>query len=115
MQKELKNIESILLRIEQVVLVAYSDRLTAEMLQDYTNRITLESPVDEGIAVYREEDLVTISYAMVELRVSRWKIDKMRDEKQLTTIKQGGKRSVRLIKAEVEAAKLWYSMRKGKI
>lgn len=115
MQEELKNIESILLRIEQVFLVVYSDRLTAAMLQEQQNNPALETKGEEQVTAYKEEELVTISYAMVELKVSRWKIDKMREEKQLRTIRQGEKRPVRLIKSEVEAAKLWYSMKKGKI
>lgn len=74
-----------------------------------------DSEPEEAVVAYTEEELVTISYAMVELRFSRWKIDKMRDSKELTTVYKDGNRNVRLIKAEVEAAKIWYARRKGRI
>lgn len=62
---------------------------------------------------YTESELMTVDEACRELLISRWKLTDMRNKGQLTTIERG--RSVRLIRAEVEAAKLWYSIPKGKI
>src|SRR5690606_34271406 len=67
----------------------------------------------EQVISYREDELMTVKEAMAELRISRWKIDDMRDKGQLTTIDRGSR--VRLIKEEVQAAKIWYSVPKGKI
>ncbi|HLT87962.1 MAG TPA: hypothetical protein VKZ57_10245 [Sphingobacterium sp.] len=65
------------------------------------------------IEAYSEKELVTIKEARHILGVSRWKIDKMRDEDELTTLDKNGQ--VRLIRKEVEEAKVWYSIPKGKV
>lgn len=65
------------------------------------------------IDAYSETELVTIKEAAHILGVSRWKIGKMRDEDELTTLDKNGQ--VRLIRQEVEDAKVWYSIPKGKI
>lgn len=62
---------------------------------------------------YAPEELMTVDQACRALKISRWKLTDMRDKGELTSIRNG--RSVRLIREEVEAAKLWYSVPKGKI
>ena len=60
-----------------------------------------------------EEELLTIREAIIRLNISRSTLDKLRNEGRLTTLKQN--RSVRLLKSEVEEARGWYSLRKGKV
>lgn len=67
----------------------------------------------EQVPCYDEDELMTVKEAMAELNVSRWKISEMRTNGELTDIARAGR--VRLIRAEVMAAKLWYSRMKGKI
>ncbi|WP_196939843.1 helix-turn-helix domain-containing protein [Sphingobacterium pedocola] len=62
---------------------------------------------------YTEDELVTVKEAEAILKVSRWKIEDMCNKGELTIIRKG--RSVRLIKAEVDAARVWYSAPKGKV
>lgn len=62
---------------------------------------------------YQEHELMTVKEAMAELNVSRWKISDMRANGELTDIVRAGR--VRLIRAEIMAAKFWYSRMKGKI
>lgn len=71
-----------------------------------------ENPIKGGKA-YTEQELLTVKEAMSELHISRWKLSEMRNSQQLSTIYRG-KKGVRLVKEEVEAAKLWYSIPKGK-
>jgi predicted DNA-binding transcriptional regulator AlpA len=63
--------------------------------------------------IYEEKELVTIKEAMGILGVSRWKIFDMRKKGQFTKVERDGWK--RLIKAEVEAARIWYSVPKGKV
>lgn len=65
---------------------------------------------DEGLA---EEDLITIKEAEGILGVKRGKIKKMRDEGKLTDFGKDGR--IRLSRKEVEEARVWYSIPKGKI
>jgi len=65
------------------------------------------------IESYTENELVTIKEAAHLLGVSRWKVDNMRKKKQLTTLDRGGQ--IRLIRKEVDDAKIWYSIPKGKV
>ena len=62
---------------------------------------------------YREEELCTVKEACHILKVSRWKIWDMGQKGKLTCLKRKG--HVRLVRDEVEKAKLWYSIPKGKI
>ncbi|GGH06710.1 helix-turn-helix domain-containing protein [Sphingobacterium alkalisoli] len=64
-------------------------------------------------ASYDEEELLTIKEAMGILGVSRWKIFDMRKKGQFTKIERDGRK--RLIKTEVDAARVWYSAPKGKV
>lgn len=67
----------------------------------------------DGVASYEEEELMTVKEAMAELRVSRWKINDMREKGELRAVVRAGR--VRLIKSEVEDARRWYSQMKGKV
>lgn len=71
-----------------------------------------ESEEEKDIA-YTEEELMTVRQAYLELNVSRTTINKLRREGKLTSLNQ--LKNVRLIRAEVIAAKKWYSRRKGKL
>ncbi len=57
--------------------------------------------------------LVTTKEAMAILHASRNTVDALRREGRLTTYSRG--RFVRLLRAEVEAARHWWSVPKGKI
>lgn len=70
-------------------------------------------PREKPSGSYTDEELVTVKVAQGKLGVSRWKIYDMRIKEQLTTVERDGQ--VRLIRAEVEAARLWYSVPKGKV
>ena len=75
-------------------------------------------PVDEvsaemqQVKTYTEEELMTVREAYLELKISRNTLDALRRQKKLTSIFK--KRNVRLIRAEVEDAKKWYCLIKGK-
>lgn len=71
------------------------------------------STLTKQAASYTEDELVTVKEAEAILKVSRWKIEDMCNKGELTIIRKG--RSVRLIKAEVDAARIWYSAPKGKV
>lgn len=62
---------------------------------------------------YTEDQLMTIDMAVSEMNVSRSTIYNLIDQQKLKPLKKLGK--VRLIKAEVMAAKQWYSIPKGKL
>jgi len=63
---------------------------------------------------YPEEELRTVKEAQTVLKVSRWKIDQLRNTGKLTTIKlEGG--AVRLIPAELQALRYSYAVPKGKV
>lgn len=64
------------------------------------------------ISTYTEEELMTVREAYLELKISRNTLDELRRQKKLTSILK--KRNVRLIRAEVEEAKKWYCLVKGK-
>lgn len=60
-----------------------------------------------------EDELMTVREAYLELNVSRTTIDKLRRQGDLTSVYFNNQ--VRLLRAEVLAAKAWYSQMKGKL
>jgi len=99
-------------------------RTTNELLERCLAELSQHSPTpsedqkvkSEGNIVpdgLLEEELITIKQAAHTLGVSRWKIAKMREEGELTDYDRNGQ--IRLSRREVEAAKIWYSIPKGKI
>lgn len=72
-----------------------------------------QNEVEEKQTAYTEEELMTVRQAYLELNVSRTTINKLRQEGKLTSLNQ--LKNVRLIRAEVIAAKKWYSGNKGKL
>lgn len=62
---------------------------------------------------YTDDELCTVKEACVAMNVSRSTIDRLRDNKELSSPEKNGR--VRLVKAEIEEAKIWYSRRKGKL
>ena len=105
-------------------MAKYKKRLLITVQAIYTileNRITAPA-VDANVPEWQkaatkpgfhEDELMTIRQAAIELRVSRGTVDKLRKEGKLTSLHQD--RNVRLIRAEVIAAKIWYSRNKGKL
>ncbi|SEM54286.1 hypothetical protein SAMN05216436_105131 [bacterium A37T11] len=66
--------------------------------------------------LYDERQLMTISQATRLLKISRFKLDDMRATGKLCTLKKDpNDREVRLLRSEVEAARVWYSIPKGKV
>lgn len=63
---------------------------------------------------YTEDELMTIDMARVEMKVSRGTVYNLIRDGKLKKLTKNS-RNVRLIKAEVMAAKIWYSATKGKI
>ncbi|GGH18251.1 helix-turn-helix domain-containing protein [Sphingobacterium alkalisoli] len=72
-----------------------------------------QNEAEEKQIAYTEEELMTVRQAYLELNVSRTTINKLRREGKLTSLNQ--LKNVRLIRAEVIAAKKWYSGNKGKL
>jgi len=66
----------------------------------------------QQVKTYAEDELMTVREAYLELKISRNTLDELRRQKKLTSIFK--KRNVRLIRAEVEDAKKWYCLIKGK-
>lgn len=66
----------------------------------------------QRVKTYTEEELMTVREAYLELKISRNTLDELRRQKKLTSIFK--KRNVRLIRTEVEDAKKWYCLIKGK-
>lgn len=60
-----------------------------------------------------DDELMTVREAYLELNVSRTTIDKLRRQGDLTSVYFNNQ--VRLLRAEVVAAKTWYSQMKGKL
>lgn len=72
-----------------------------------------EAPAEvKQVKTYTEDELMTVREAYLELKISRNTLDELRRQKKLTSIFK--KRNVRLIRAEVEDAKKWYCLIKGK-
>ena len=72
-----------------------------------------EPPAEiQQVKTYSEDELMTVREAYLELKISRNTLDELRRQKKLTSIFK--KRNVRLIRAEVEDAKKWYCLVKGK-
>lgn len=61
----------------------------------------------------REDELMTVKQAYLEMNVSRSTIYVLRKLGRLTSLYS--KKNVRLLRSEVEEAKKWYSQMKGKI
>lgn len=68
----------------------------------------------QDVKAYTEDELCTVGEACLAMNVSRSHIDRMRNREEFTRLANKNGR-VRLVKAEVEAAKIWYSKRKGKL
>ena len=66
----------------------------------------------EHLKSYTDDQLMTIKEAYLTLKISRNTLDELRRNGKLTNIFK--KRNIRLIHAEVEAAKNCYSLIKGK-
>lgn len=62
---------------------------------------------------YTDDELCTVGEACLMMKVSRSTIDRLRDAGKLSSLEKKGR--VRLVKAEIEEAKIWYSVRKGKL
>lgn len=74
---------------------------------------TEEVPTEiQQVKTYTEDELMTVREAYLELKISRNTLDELRRQKKLTSIFK--KRNVWLIRAEVEDAKNWYCLIKGK-
>lgn len=104
------------LRIEKMISAVVEkqseDSLIVLRMEDAN--LQSEEKHDHGEKVmYLEEELMTVKEAMALLKVSRWKLTQMRKKAELSSISRDGR--VRLIREEVEAARIWYSLRKGKI
>lgn len=67
----------------------------------------------DGQTAYTEEELMTIDMGKAEMKVCRSTIYNLIKNGKLTKLDKDGK--ARLIKAEVMAAKIWYSKAKGKL
>ncbi|TYR36342.1 helix-turn-helix domain-containing protein [Sphingobacterium phlebotomi] len=92
------------------------ERCLAELSQHLPTPSEEENVKREGNARpdrLPQEELITIKQAEGILGVSRWKIAKMREEGELTDYDRNGQ--IRLSRREVEAAKIWYSIPKGKV
>ncbi|ERJ58978.1 hypothetical protein M472_09370 [Sphingobacterium paucimobilis HER1398] len=95
--------------------------LQASGLPDSVGKIDAPAKTDKApppekpdIDAYTEEELCTVGEACLAMNVSRSHIDRMRNREEFTKLENKNGR-VRLVKAEVEAAKIWYSKRKGKL
>lgn len=88
------------------------------LLQERKAAQNAEKPIEEApdeipeVKTYSEDELMTVREAYLELKISRNTLDALRRQKKLTSIFK--KRNVRLIRAEVEDAKKWYCLIKGK-
>src|SRR5690606_165176 len=70
---------------------------------------SLSDPDPTQPIAYKDEELITVKEAEHIMNVCRAKIDKLRLEGKLTTVRRNNERPVRLIKKEVENARKWYS------
>lgn len=88
------------------------------LLQERKAAQNAKEPAEEAsteiqqVKTYSEDELMTVREAYLELKISRNTLDELRRQKKLTSIFK--KRNVRLIRAEVEDAKKWYCLIKGK-
>lgn len=78
------------------------------------NKSTDNPSEKKDVNAYTEEELCTVGEACLAMNVSRSHIDRMRNRGEFTKLENKNGR-VRLVKAEVDAAKIWYSKRKGKL
>lgn len=102
---------------------AKTERLTLEVLVEIRDLLRAYLPPPSGreapppaspeVIWADEKHLMTVKEAMHHLNASRNTVDTLRREGKLTTYKRG--KSVRLLRAEVEAARSWWSIPKGKI
>ena len=58
-------------------------------------------------------ELFTNDEAIAHMKISRSTLDRSRKEGRISTIKYG--RAVRFLKTEIEEARIWYSIPKGKV
>ncbi|MBD1422791.1 response regulator [Sphingobacterium chuzhouense] len=82
-------------------------------IQQKISKLSVKESHRKDKETFSEKDLVTVKEAEDMLQVSRWKITKMRDNGELTTLEKDGQ--IRLLRTEVEEEKVNYSVRKGKI
>ncbi|SFS98402.1 helix-turn-helix domain-containing protein [Sphingobacterium wenxiniae] len=116
MEDRFYQLVSSVLRIEKMISTVVDeqseDRSVALIMEDAGLQSEAKETDGEKV-MYREEELMTVKEAMALLKVSRWKLTQMRKKAELSSISRDGR--VRLIREEVEAARIWYSLRKGKI
>jgi len=91
------------------MLSLLQERKAAQNPLKVVEETSSETPL---VKTYTEEELMTVREAYLELKISRNTLDELRRQKKLTSIFK--KRNVRLIRAEVEDAKKWYCLIKGK-
>lgn len=117
-----KHLLKIITHLDEKIQVSYDvkelvEKIYEEIFSQNNSTAALELPLEKSECSskesYTEDELITVKEACMELNISRWKLTDMRNKKQLTSVVKDGR--VRLIRAEVEAAKLWYSLPKGKI
>lgn len=72
-----------------------------------------QAAAEAGPFLFDGPDALTIKEAESILKATRGTIDNMRKDNKLTSYYQG--RKVRLDRREVEAAKIWWSVAKGKV
>jgi len=116
MEDRFYQLVSSVLRIEKMISTVVDeqseDRSVALIMEDAGLQSEAKETDGEKV-MYREEELMTVKEAMDVLKIGRWKLHDMRRKGELTTILRN--KRVRLIRAEVEAARLWYSVPKGKV
>lgn len=98
-------------------LVAIGEVVVKLMLEKDSMLPLVRETEEEKFSVdkpYAEEELMTVKEAMAMLVLSRCKIEDFIRKDELLVIRKGV-RGVRLIRKQVEAKKLSYSVKKGKI
>lgn len=114
---------SILVRLAGDILACLNH--IAQLLQEFAARNgdtapkphrdkrTNDPSEKQDVNAYTEGELCTVGEACLAMKVSRSTIDRLRGEGKLSSLEKNGR--IRLIKAEIEAATTWYSIRKGKL
>lgn len=85
----------------------HRERCRMVSLPDY------DAPPKHAAEESADSGLMTIKEAIAVLKVSRYTVDAMRRRGQLTTIRQHNR--IRLLRQEVDEARRWYSVAKGKV
>lgn len=96
----------------QTVLAIYQ-LLNARLIPRGSVGTEVSSTSCQEITGYSEDELMTVKEACAEMNVSRGTIYKKIRDGKLDKVKRDG--PTRLIRKEVEAAKIWYSVPKGKL